>query len=113
MVISNSVVIIDGDNYPSTGGAPPAKSHSGANTNHQPAENSSKHQGESKRDWLLALEIVTGTMVGVLFLVAAFTALQKCKTKTSIIIPWKKSASERDHMAVYIGQILTSDNSLF
>ncbi|THF97968.1 hypothetical protein TEA_008883 [Camellia sinensis var. sinensis] len=29
-------------------------------------------------------------------------ALQRCKSKTSIIIPWKKSSSDKDHMTIYI-----------
>jgi hypothetical protein len=51
----------------------------------------------------LALEIVTGTMVGCLFLIAFITALQRCKDKSSLIIPWKKSSSQKDHVTVYIG----------
>ncbi|XP_020218298.1 probable LRR receptor-like serine/threonine-protein kinase At1g63430 [Cajanus cajan] len=71
----------------------------------------SKHQGASKPAWLLALEIVTGTMVGSLFLIAIFTAFQRCKcnNKSSIIIPWKKSASEKDHMAVHIDSEMLKD----
>lgn len=91
------------------GPPPPAKSHPGASTKHRPAEDTSKHQGASKPAWLLALEIVTGTMVGSLFLVAVITAIQKCKAKSAIIIPWKKSASDRDHMAVYIDSDILKD----
>lgn len=87
------------------GGPPPAKSHPGAN----PKQNVSKHQGTSKPAWLLALEIATGTMVGSLFLIAIFTALQKCNSKSSIIIPWKKSASGKDEMAVYIDSEMLKD----
>lgn len=72
---------------------------------HKPVENETKHQQTSKPAWLLALEVVTGTMVGSLFLVAILTAMQKCNSKSSIIIPWKKSASEKDHLTVYIGQV--------
>ncbi|KAG6685068.1 hypothetical protein I3842_12G093200 [Carya illinoinensis] len=84
------------------GGAPPAKSHPGANSKSLPAKGASEHQRASKPVWLLALEIATGTMVGSLFLVAILTALQKCNSKSSIIIPWKKSASGKDHMTVSI-----------
>lgn len=56
-----------------------------------------------KPTWLLALEIVTGVMVGSLFLVALLTAVQRFNNKSSIIIPWKKSASEKEQMGVYIG----------
>jgi hypothetical protein len=87
------------------GGAPPAKSHPGANLKHQPDEAVSKHQGSSKPAWLLALEISTGIMVGSVFLVAILTALQKCNNKSSIIIPWKKSSSGKDHVTVSIGWV--------
>lgn len=90
------------------GGAPPSKSHPGANTKHQPLADSSKHQGSSKPTWLLALEIVTGTMVGAFFLVAILTAFQRCKSKSSIIIPWKKSSS-KDNMTVYIDSGILKD----
>uniref|UniRef100_A0A5B6ZN15 Protein kinase domain-containing protein n=1 Tax=Davidia involucrata TaxID=16924 RepID=A0A5B6ZN15_DAVIN len=91
------------------GGTPPAKSSPEVNPKHQPAEDGSKHQVASKPAWLLALEVVTGTMVGSLFLVALLTALQKCKSKSSIIIPWKKSASEKDHMTIYIDSEMLKD----
>lgn len=90
---------------PFVGGAPPAKSHPGANLKHQPDEAVSKHQGSSKPAWLLALEISTGIMVGSVFLVAILTALQKCNNKSSIIIPWKKSSSGKDHVTVSIGWV--------
>lgn len=85
------------------GGAPPTKSHQAPTSKHQPTENVSKHQETSKPTWLLALEIVTGTMVGSLFIVALLTAYQRCNNKSSLIIPWKKSASEKDQIAIYIG----------
>lgn len=72
---------------------------------HKPVKYETKHQRTSKPAWLLALEVVTGTMVGSLFLVAILTAMQKCNSKSSIIIPWKKSASEKDHVTVYVGQV--------
>ncbi|XP_047342185.1 probable LRR receptor-like serine/threonine-protein kinase At1g63430 [Impatiens glandulifera] len=56
----------------------------------------------SKPRWVLAIEIVTGTMAGSICLVAILTAVQRFKSKSSIIIPWKKSASTRDHLAIYV-----------
>ncbi|KAG8659229.1 hypothetical protein MANES_02G023500v8 [Manihot esculenta] len=92
------------------GGAPPAKTHQAFNPKHQPSEDVAKqHQEASKPAWLLALEIVTGTMVGLLFLVAVLTAFQRCNNKSSIIIPWKKSASQNDYTAVYIDSELLKD----
>ncbi|KAK6137502.1 hypothetical protein DH2020_028755 [Rehmannia glutinosa] len=85
------------------GTAPPVKTHPGVNAKRRPIEDRSKHQSnDSKPAWLLALEIVTGIMVGLLFVVALFTAVQKWKRKPSLIIPWKKSASAKDYMTVYI-----------
>ncbi|KAK6137618.1 hypothetical protein DH2020_028644 [Rehmannia glutinosa] len=86
-----------------TGTAPPVKTHPGVNAKRRPIEDRSKHQSnDSKPAWLLALEIVTGIMVGLLFVIALFTAVQKWKRKPSLIIPWKKSASAKDYMTVYI-----------
>ncbi|GMY30289.1 probable LRR receptor-like serine/threonine-protein kinase At1g63430 [Fagus crenata] len=93
------------------GGSPPSKGHTGANSKHLPPEYLSKRQGASKSNptWLLALEIATGTMVGCLFLVGIFTAVQRCNGKSSIIMPWKKSASGKDHMTVYIDSEMLKD----
>ncbi|KAB2632698.1 LRR receptor-like serine/threonine-protein kinase [Pyrus ussuriensis x Pyrus communis] len=94
-------------------GAPPSKGHPGSNPQHKPAKEVSKHREASKPAWLLALEIVTGTMVCLLFLVAVFTAVQKCNSKSSIIIPWKKSSSEKAHIAVYIDSEMLKDVARF
>ncbi|XP_057462237.1 probable LRR receptor-like serine/threonine-protein kinase At1g63430 [Actinidia eriantha] len=83
-------------------GASPAKTHSRVNTTHQPAQNGSKHHAASRPAWLLALEIVTGTMVGSIVLVALVTALLRCKSKPPLIIPWKKSSSNKDQTMIYI-----------
>jgi hypothetical protein len=105
--IKNSFLItIFGSNSNSfVGTTPPARSHPGANSKHQPDESVSKHQGSSKPTWLLALEIATGTMAGSIFLVAILTAFQKYNSKSSIIIPWKKSSSGKDHVTVSIGWV--------
>ncbi|KAK4771408.1 hypothetical protein SAY87_031940 [Trapa incisa] len=76
---------------------------------HHPSGDGPKHQKTSKPAWLLALEIVTGTMVGSLFFVAIITALHRCNSKSSIIIPWKKSASEKEHTAVFIDSEILKD----
>ncbi|PIN01475.1 Serine/threonine protein kinase [Handroanthus impetiginosus] len=85
-------------------GGPPIKAHPGVNTKHKPpTKDDSKHQSNGPEPaWLLVLEIVTGVMVGLLFLVALFTAVHKWKRKPSIIIPWKKSASAKDYTTVYV-----------
>ncbi|KAJ7944899.1 putative Receptor kinase [Quillaja saponaria] len=83
--------------------------HPGVNSKHQPGENVSKHHKASKPSWLLALEIVTGTMVGSLFLVVVLTALLRCNSKASIIIPWKKSDSGKDQVPIYIDSEMLKD----
>ncbi|XP_074303928.1 putative LRR receptor-like serine/threonine-protein kinase At1g63430 [Silene latifolia] len=93
------------------GAAVPAKTHPNpsANTKHKPPDNEAKHSSTSKPAWLLAVEIVTGTMVGVLFITALVTALKRCNSKSSVIIPWKKSGSDKDRLAVYIDSQLLRD----
>ncbi|KAJ6946291.1 hypothetical protein NC651_001137 [Populus alba x Populus x berolinensis] len=90
--------------------APPARTPRTTNPKQQHAEDLSNQQrSASKPAWLLALEIVTGTMVGCLFLIAFITALQRCKDKSSLIIPWKKSSSQKDHVTVYIDSEMLKD----
>ncbi|KAK6130055.1 hypothetical protein DH2020_036182 [Rehmannia glutinosa] len=87
------------------GGAQPTKARSEVNPKPMPTEKEPKHHqaNSSKPAWLLALEIGTGIMVGVLFVIALFTAAQKWTRKSSIIIPWKKSSSgAKDNMTIYI-----------
>ncbi|KAI9071148.1 hypothetical protein K1719_046898 [Acacia pycnantha] len=91
-------------------GASPAKSRSVANSKQQPAGYVvSRHHRASQPTWLLALEIATGTLVGSLFLVAMLAALLKWDNKSSIIWPWKKYASRKDHMTVYIDSEILKD----
>ncbi|KAL9387083.1 hypothetical protein Peur_020207 [Populus x canadensis] len=90
--------------------APHARTHQTRSPKHQPAEDVSKqHQRASKPAWLLALEIVTGTMVACLFLIAFLTALQRCNNKSSLIIPLKKLSSQKDHVTVYIDSEMLKD----
>ncbi|PIM98522.1 Serine/threonine protein kinase [Handroanthus impetiginosus] len=85
-------------------GGHPIKAHPGVNTKHKPpTKDDLKHQSNGPEPaWLLVLEIVTGVKVGLLFLVALFTAVHKWKRKPSIIIPWKKSASAKDYTTIYV-----------
>ncbi|GAU20653.1 hypothetical protein TSUD_230670, partial [Trifolium subterraneum] len=93
------------------GGASPAKSQPVRNDNqyHEIADHVHKNHRSSKPTWLLALEIVAGTMVGSLFLIATLAAVQRCNNKSSIIIPWKKSSSQKDHTTVYIDPDMLKD----
>ncbi|GAA0165318.1 hypothetical protein LIER_20754 [Lithospermum erythrorhizon] len=87
-----------------------AKSHSGDHPEQRPvADRPKRHVAASKPTWLLALEIGTGVMVGCLILVAFIAAVQKCKSKSAIIIPWKKSGSGKDYLTVYIDSEMLKD----
>ncbi|KAB5573588.1 hypothetical protein DKX38_000782 [Salix brachista] len=93
---------------------PPARAQQTTNSKHQPVEDlAMQHRRASKPAWLLALEIVTGTMVGCLFLVAFITALQRCKNKSTLIIPWKKSSIQKEHVTVYIDSEMLKDVARF
>ncbi|KAK4435309.1 putative LRR receptor-like serine/threonine-protein kinase [Sesamum alatum] len=86
------------------GVAPPVRTPPRFNTKHRPIEDHrAQHRStNAKPAWLLVLEIATGIMVGLLFVVALFTAFHKWKRKPSVIIPWKRFASTKDYMTVYI-----------
>ncbi|XP_042510014.1 probable LRR receptor-like serine/threonine-protein kinase At1g63430 [Macadamia integrifolia] len=91
---------------------PPAKNHPGADLKYRHSENGPKHHKGSKPAWLLALEIVTGTVVGFLLLVAAFTAVKKCKAKSTDIIPWKKTVNGKDYkdeLVIYMDPEMLKD----
>ncbi|KAL8503360.1 hypothetical protein ACS0TY_022192 [Phlomoides rotata] len=91
-------------------GAPTTKAHSEVNTKHMPTEKESRSQGHSSRPvWLLALEIVTGVIVGVLFVIALFTATQKWRKKSSIFIPWKKYSNAKNYTSIYINSDVLKD----
>ncbi|CAN1189815.1 Probable LRR receptor-like serine/threonine-protein kinase At1g63430 [Linum perenne] len=81
----------------------PMKNHQTTNPRHPAAEVVYKdHRGKSKPTWLLVLEIVTGIMVGAIFVVFVFTAFQRWNTRAAIIMPWKKSSSQKEPVTVYI-----------
>lgn len=90
------------------GAAISAKGHTNpsGNTKGKSRESETKHQ-KSRPTWLLALEIVTGTMVGTLLITALITTYKRFNNKSSMIIPWKKSGSDKERLAVYIGKFST------
>ncbi|CAH8390795.1 unnamed protein product [Eruca vesicaria subsp. sativa] len=67
----------------------------------------------SRPMWLLDFEIVTGSSVGLLFLVVTLSALRFCNLKRTLIVPWKKSASEKEHFTVYVDSEMLKDVSRF
>ncbi|CAN0841332.1 Probable LRR receptor-like serine/threonine-protein kinase At1g63430 [Linum grandiflorum] len=85
-------------------GPQPMKNHQTSdNVRHPAAEVVSKeHQRKAKPTWLLVLEIVTGIMVAAIFVVFVFTAFQRWNTRAAIIMPWKKSSSQKEPLTVYI-----------
>ncbi|XP_031129242.1 probable LRR receptor-like serine/threonine-protein kinase At1g63430 [Ipomoea triloba] len=89
--------------------APQVKNSPGVNTTLNPVEDLAKHRSGSKPTWLLVLEVVTGILAGTLFFAALLTAFQKCKKKPSIIIPWKKSDSQKDHLTIYVDTEMLKD----
>ncbi|KAI3505150.1 hypothetical protein L1887_27072 [Cichorium endivia] len=92
------------------GATPQAQTRNTGEMKGHPSTNESNQQtSSSKPVWLLALEVSTGVTVGLLFLVALFTTIHRCKNKPSIIIPWKKSASDKDHLAIYIDPNVLKD----
>ncbi|KMT12100.1 hypothetical protein BVRB_5g100530 isoform B [Beta vulgaris subsp. vulgaris] len=93
------------------GASVPAKTHSNPSVSakRKPRENEANHKGASRPTWLLALEIVTGTLAGSLFLTALITTYKRWKNRSSMIIPWKKSGSDKDRLAVYIDSELLKD----
>lgn len=96
-----------------SGASPPAESHQGDGLKHQHAKDSSKHQVASQPAWLLALEVVTGTLTTIVLLFAVLAAIKKCKGKYPIIIPWKKVANGNEQMIMYIGQFSNVTTTVF
>ncbi|KAK8495809.1 hypothetical protein V6N13_026317 [Hibiscus sabdariffa] len=93
----------------------PSTSHKSLSPKHSLPKAAAEHQKQkaAKPAWLLALEIATGIMAGSLFLVAILTAFQRCNSKPAIIIPWKKSGSEKEHLMVFVDSELLKDVTKF
>ncbi|KAL4295805.1 hypothetical protein GQ457_12G000990 [Hibiscus cannabinus] len=94
-------------------GPQPSRSHEAPSAKHILPKAAVKPRKASKPTWLLALEIGTGIMVGCLFLVAVLTFFQRCNSKPAIIIPWRKSGSEKEHLMVYVDSELLKDVTKF
>lgn len=85
------------------GVVPPANAHKAGEARLRPAQLKAKNRdGDSKPAWVLAIEVVTGVMVGSLFLIALFMAVLRCKSKPSVLNLWNKSTSYKDHMSVSV-----------
>ncbi|CAN8245369.1 unnamed protein product [Cochlearia groenlandica] len=97
------------------GNAQLVKTHESPNAapKHQSAEIVAKHHKALKPKWLLTLEIVTGSMVGLLLVVALFSAVHRWNNRSSLIIPWKKSSSDKEKFTVYVDSEMLKDVSRF
>ncbi|EOA18793.1 hypothetical protein CARUB_v10007407mg [Capsella rubella] len=71
-----------------------------------------KHRASTPM-WLRNFEIVTGSSVGLLFLVVMLAAFSLCNIKRSLIVPWKKSTSEKEKFTVYVDSEMLKDVSRF
>ncbi|XP_077223807.1 putative LRR receptor-like serine/threonine-protein kinase At1g63430 isoform X2 [Tasmannia lanceolata] len=91
------------------GGASPVKSHQAPTQEYSHTKDVHSHLGSSRPTWLLALEITTGIVVGFLLLLAIFAAVKRCKAKSQLIIPSKKTANGKDHIAISVDAELLKD----
>lgn len=72
---------------------------------HHPTEDKRKPESSSSKPaWLLAIEVVTGVIVGSIFLAGLLMATKKWKVKPRIIVQWKKSRTNKDGLEILIGE---------
>ncbi|KAI3787599.1 hypothetical protein L1987_42184 [Smallanthus sonchifolius] len=92
------------------GVASPAKPLKSEDMKHHPAEDKQNPDPHaSKPAWILTFEVVTGVMVGSIFLVALLTAAHRWKVKSPIIVTWKKSKTEKENMEIFIDTDMLKD----
>ncbi|XP_071692864.1 probable LRR receptor-like serine/threonine-protein kinase At1g63430 [Rutidosis leptorrhynchoides] len=90
--------------------APPAKPLNSEDLKNRTAEDKQDADSHSaKPAWLLALKVVTGVMVGSVFLAALIIAARRCKRRPLIIIPWKKSQTRKENMEIFIDTDMLKD----
>lgn len=75
----------------------------------KPKANGSKHPDNSKPAWIFILEIVIGTIVGALFFVAMVAIFRRCNSKRAMMMPWKRSTSDKGRLTVYIDPDMLKD----
>lgn len=76
-------------------------------------EDGAAHHGLTEPSWLIVLEIVTGIAVVLILLFGLITALKRCRPKSSVIIPWKKTASLKEQMISCPGLSSVSSSHVF
>ncbi|KAJ0605191.1 putative protein kinase RLK-Pelle-LRR-VI-2 family [Helianthus annuus] len=90
------------------GVVPPA--NKARETRLRPAENKPKNPArDSKPTWILAVEVVTGVIIGSLFLIAVFAVVLRYKSKPFVLNMWSKSTSYKDHTTVFIDSDMLKD----
>ncbi|KAL8170652.1 hypothetical protein V2J09_022456 [Rumex salicifolius] len=92
----------------------PIKRHPTANkSKHSPHHSGAKHQRKSKPAWILGVEIGTAIMVGSALFVTILIAFKRCNSKSAMIIPWKKSTSDKYRLSSYIDSDTLKDVNKF
>ncbi|ONK71472.1 uncharacterized protein A4U43_C04F9010 [Asparagus officinalis] len=67
-------------------------------------------QGKKKeRKWLLVLEVVTGAVVAIFLITCAVITFKRCKPKSSVIRPWRRTTNWKDQITVSIDEELLKD----
>ncbi|XP_008778738.2 probable LRR receptor-like serine/threonine-protein kinase At1g63430 [Phoenix dactylifera] len=79
-----------------------AKSQGVARETSKQYHEGNKHQNLQQPVWLLILEITTGVLVVVFLTTGAVTAVKSCKLKTSVKIPWTRTMTWKDEIAISI-----------
>ncbi|KAM0945155.1 putative protein kinase RLK-Pelle-LRR-VI-2 family [Dioscorea sansibarensis] len=65
------------------------------------------HRKQSQPEWLLILEIITGSLMFVFCVSALATALKLCKPKSSLTLPWKRSTNWENQLTSLVdGEVL-------
>ncbi|PWA45842.1 protein kinase-like domain-containing protein [Artemisia annua] len=93
---------------PSASNKPP-KPTVGDMTHHPTEDKRKPESSSSKPAWLLAIEVVTGVIVGSVFLAGLLMATKKWKVKPRIIVQWKKSRTNKDGLEILIDTDLLKD----
>lgn len=76
-------------------------------------EDGAAHHGFTEPSWLIVLEVVTGIAIVLILLFGVITAFKRCRPKSSVIIPWKKTASLKEQMISCPGLSSVSSSLIF
>lgn len=62
-----------------------------------------KNKKPKEPKWLLILEVVTGAVVLIFLTFCVAAIFKRCKPKSSVIRPWKRSTTWKDQITISIG----------